>query len=100
MKNEDAQITLSVQIANQFVNVANKRLEDGAPVLEIAAGLRQAAANFSAFALSQSKVGPDGPQNLVEDFIRSFDFYLDRHAPEVERQGGLFQLIEEVKRKS
>jgi hypothetical protein len=100
MNNEDAQLTLSIQIANQVVNVANKRLEDGAPSLEIAAGLRQAAANFSAFALSQSKIGPDGPQNLVEDFIRSFEFYLDRHAPEAEPQDSLFQLIEEVKRES
>ena len=46
MNNEDVQLTLSIQIANQVVNVANKRLEDVAPSLEIAAGLRQAAANF------------------------------------------------------
>jgi hypothetical protein len=58
MKNEDAQITLSVQIANQFVNVANKRLEDGAPVLEIAAGLRQAAANFRHLRFLSQKSAP------------------------------------------
>ena len=98
MNNEDEQITLSVQIANEIVDVANSRLEEGAPALEIAAGLRHAAANFSAFALSQSKIDPDGQQNLVEDFIRSFEYYLDRHSPSGKPQGGLYQLIEDVKK--
>ena len=42
--------TLSIQLANQIINIANKQLEDGIPVEAIVTGLRHAAANFSAFA--------------------------------------------------
>lgn len=97
MNNENAQKTLSVQIANQIVNIANNQLEGGTPALEIAAGLRHAAANFSAFAISQSKTDTEGPQKLVDDFIHCFEYYLERHASSDKPQGGLFKLIEDVK---
>ena len=97
MNDQESAKTLSVQIANQIVNVANARLEDGAEASEIAAGLRHAAANFSAFALYQSKADPNEAQRSVEEFIQFFEYYLERHAPKDNPQGGLYKLIEEAK---
>ena len=97
MSDQESDNTLSVQIANQIVNVANTRLEDGVSAVEIAAGLRHAAANFSAFALFHSKADPNEAQRSVEEFVRFFEYYLERHAPADEPEGGLYQLIEEAK---
>ncbi len=73
--------TLSIQLANQIINIANKQLEDGIPVEAIATGIRHAAANFSAFAHHGSEGGDKGIQNIVEDFLQMFEYYLERHAP-------------------
>ncbi len=97
MSDDETANTLSVQIANQIVNVANTRLEDGVPAADIAAGLRHASANFSAFALYQTKSDPNEAQRAVEEFIRFFEYYLERHAPKDSPQGGLYQLIEDAK---
>ncbi len=97
MSDEESAKTLSVQIANQIVNVANTRLEDGAAASEIAAGLRHAAANFSAFALYQSEADANEAQRSVEEFVKFFEYYLERHAPTDKPQGGLYQLIEDAK---
>ncbi len=88
--------TLSVQIANQIINVANARLSDGIPADDIAAGLRHAAANFSAFALNAHRNPPD-PAVAVEEFVRFFDYYLERHKAEKAPTAGLQQLIDRVK---
>ncbi len=97
MNDQDTAKTLSVQIANQIVNVANTRLEEGVSATEIAAGLRHAAANFSAFTLYQTQADPNEAQRSVEEFIQFFEYYLERHAPKDEPQGGLYSLIEEAK---
>ncbi len=92
--------TLSVQLANQIINVANNRLEDGMPPVLIAAGLRHAAANFSAFVFHHSGGGgEDELSGIVGDFLQAFEYYLERHAPVVpEPAGGLNDLIERAKR--
>ena len=87
--------TLSVQIANQIINVANARLQDGAPLEEVAQGIRHAAANFSAF-VSQRHPDAD-PALLAEEFAQLLEFYLGRHKPENNPAGGLESLIEQVK---
>lgn len=97
MNDQQTAKTLSVQIANQIVNIANARLEEGIPSTDIAAGLRHAAANFSAFTLYQSKADPKEAQHAAEEFIQFFEYYLERHAPKDAPQGGLYQLIEEAK---
>ena len=96
----DDDATLSVQLANQVVNVANKRLEEGMPPMLIAAGLRHAAATFSAFVFHQSGGGGDEELSaIVGDFLHGFEYYLERHAPEQpEPAGGLNDLIERAKR--
>jgi hypothetical protein len=96
----DDDATLSVQLANQIINVANKRLEEGMPPYLIASGLRHAAANFSAFVFHQSGGGGDEElSSIVSDFLHGFEYYLERHAPQQpEPAAGLSDLIERAKR--
>lgn len=93
--------TLSIQIANQIINVANARMQDGVDVAEIAQGLRHAAANFSAFAEFHAREGSPDPGRIVEDFIRFLEYYLGRHGESSEQAGepgsGLEHLIQQVK---
>lgn len=88
--------TLSVQIANQIINVANSRLQDGAHPEEVAQGLRHAAANFSAFIESHRQDKDPDPGQVVEEFARLLEYYLGRHNPN-DPAGGLEQLIEQAK---
>ncbi len=93
-KDADA-ATLSVQIANQLVNIANNHIEEGFPLEAVAAGLRHAAANFSAFAFHRSGGGAN-PEAIVEEFIGTLEFYLDRHQPQPET-ANLQQLVDIAK---
>ena len=91
--------TLSVQIANQFINVANARLEDGVDPLQVALGLRHAAANFSAFV---TDLGEDEGEfnEIVEGFAQMLEYYIKRKRPgDAGGTGstGLNQLIEQAK---
>lgn len=91
--------TLSIQLANQIINVANNHLEDGMRVDAIAAGLRHAAANFSAFAHHRNGDDEDQLGPIVEDFLQMFEYYLERHAPKQQQPGGgLSNLIEQAKK--
>jgi len=89
--------TLSVQIANQIINVANARLKDGAHPEEVVQGLRHAAANFSAFVESRRQDKDADPGQVIEEFARLLEYYLDRHNPDAPA-GGLEKLIEQAKR--
>ena len=97
MPSDTTDDTPSVQIANQIINVANARLQDGLTVDVVALGLRHAAANFSAFA-EHPKGGGD-PAAIIEEFARLLEYYLSRHGgPEEPAPGaGLSQLIKQVK---
>ena len=96
MASEPKDDTPSVQIANQIINVANARLADGVGADDIAAGLRHAAANFSAYALNV-RPDPPNPAVAVEEFVRFFDYYLERHKAQKAPTAGLQQLIDRVK---
>ena len=95
MANEPKDDTLSLQIANQIVNVANARLKDGVHPEEIATGLRHGAANFSAF-VEQHRQEPDAGR-LVEEFARLLEGYLGRHQSPDKPAAGLEQLIKQAK---
>jgi len=97
MTSEDTKETLGVQIANQIINIANSRLEDGLPSDDIAAGLRHAAANFSAFAFFRTEDKENDPNAIVDDFINMFTHYLERHQPADQPAQGLHQLVEQAK---
>ncbi len=96
MASEPKDDTLSVQIANQIVNVANARLADGIAADDIAAALRHAAANFSAYALNARR-NSSNPAEVVEEFVRYLDYYLERHKAQKAPTVGLQQLIDRVK---
>ncbi len=100
--------TFSLQIANQIINIANARLQEGAPGHEVALGLRHAAANFSAFTEHHRQDGGD-PGRIAEEFANFLEYYLGRHGahgqpedgPDGEHDGGpaagLKQLVKQVK---
>ncbi len=102
--------TLSIQIANQIINVANTCTQDGAGANDVARGLRHAAANFSAFAEHQRRDDGAEPGRIVEEFARFLEYYLDRHGatngtddgpgdgPGDGPAAGLLQLVEQVKK--
>lgn len=89
--------TLSVQIANQIINVANTRLQDGIPPEEVAVGLRHAAANFTAFVTQRGLAAASDPGQLVEEFARLLEYYMGRHGEEEKPAHGLNALIEQAK---
>lgn len=99
MPSEPTDDTPSIQIANQIINVANARMQDGMSPDVIAQGLRHAAANFSAFAEHRKEEGE--PAAVFEEFARLLEYYLSQHgAPEEQGQSpsaGLDQLIKQVK---
>jgi len=97
MTSDDTKETLGVQIANQIINIANTRLEDGLPADDIATGLRHAAANFSAFAYFRSENRDIDPNAIVDEFINQLTHYLDRHQPTEQPAQGLHQLVEQAK---
>ncbi len=88
--------TLSVQIANQIINVANARLQEGVNPEEVVQGLRHAAANFSAFVESRRQEKDADPGQVIEEFARLLEYYLGRHNPD-SPAGGLEKLIEQAK---
>ncbi|NQU62294.1 MAG: DUF3144 domain-containing protein [Rhodospirillales bacterium] len=94
--NDENDETLAVQIANQIINVANARMQEGAQPDEVATGLRHAAANFSAFVFQRGLGGPDDAGHLLEEFGSLLEYYLGRHA-EGEQPTGLGALIEQAK---
>ena len=55
MSEEEDRHTLSIQLANQIINTANNRLQEGMDPVDVAAGMRHAAANFTAFAIANSE---------------------------------------------
>lgn len=89
--------TLSVQVANQLINIANKRLEDGLPPDAIAAGLRHAAANFSAFVAANGPGETPSAEVFADEFRQMFEYYLERHRPQESVGHGLGALIDEAK---
>lgn len=92
--------TLSVQVANQIINVANHRLEDGLPAYVIAAGLRHAAANFSAFVAHHMDPEAIADGRLTEEFHSMLEYYAgvhEAHAQPEPESTGLHDLISRVK---
>ncbi|NQV84804.1 MAG: hypothetical protein HQ494_13405 [Rhodospirillales bacterium] len=89
--------TPSMQIANQIINIANTRMQDGLSIDVVALGLRHAAANFSAFA--ENHRNGDNPEAIVGEFVQLLEYYLSRHATpqQPDPAAGLNQLIKQVK---
>ena len=89
--------TLAIQIANQIINIANKRLSEGMRPDDIAAGLRHAAGNFTAFSVANSAdAGDVNPVDFAEEFLSIYGYYLERHSAGQQKTTGLEALIRQV----
>lgn len=98
MTDETDRQTLSIQIANQIINVANKHLQDGMDPIDIAAGLRHAAGNFTAFCVANSENPEDvDPVGFAEEFLSIYAYYLERHSAGRRPTSGLEALIRQVR---
>lgn len=98
MADQEDHHTLSVQIANQIINTANNRLEEGLDPLDIAAGLRHAAANFTAFTVANAD-RPDAvdPSFFSDEFMQIYNYYFEKHVEARKPVSGLDALIKQVK---
>ena len=102
MSDQDDRHTLSIQIANQIINMANNRLQEGMHPADIAAGMRHAAANFSAFAMVQTGAASGDlhdvdPVPLAEEFLQIFAYYFEKHGQQQAPSSGLDALIKQVR---
>lgn len=98
MASDSDDATLAVQIANQFVNAANARLEQDISPDVIAQAIRHAAANFSAFVASHA----DQPESIAaaygDEFRETIAYYLPLHMEHHKPKSGLESLIDAVKK--
>lgn len=98
MSDQEDRHTLSIQIANQIINMANNRLQEGVDAIDIAAGMRHAAANFSAFAVANAdKPDEIDPTFFAEEFMQIYAYYLEKHAAPKQTVSGLEALIKQVR---
>ena len=67
----------STVIANELIEFANNKQEAGVDAAVIAAALRHAAANFTAFALHATEA-PLNTEDIVEEFVGWLHYYDDR----------------------
>ena len=88
---------IELDIANELINYANTRLNDGLNPVTVAAGMRHAAANFSAFAaVHMESTGLDVPEK-TEEFRGMLEYYGERHQQTAQPLTGLEKLVESVK---
>ena len=67
----------STVIANELIEFANNKQEAGVDAAVIAAAMRHAAGNFTAFALDATKA-PLNTEDIVEEFVGYLHYYDDR----------------------
>lgn len=93
--------TAHVQLANQFVNAANSKLEAGYQPYIVAAGLRHAASNFSAFAAELADAPPEAYEEMLKQFEEGLSYYRGVHSAKKQGpQTGLEQLVAQAKNDS
>lgn len=96
--NQGDQSLTSVTLANQIIEIANNQVGSGMTVEDVASGLRHAAANFSAYAFFFEPSEQKDPNATVEDFVRFFEYYLQRHKPQASVAEGLTSTIAQAKK--
>ena len=94
---ENEQPSPSMVFANKIINLANDHLGQGQGVEDLAQGIRHAAANFSAYSFFLATQKSKDPNDVVEDFVRFFEYYLSAHAPKREASSGLAETISQAK---
>ena len=89
------QDSASTVIANEIIEFANDKLEAGVDATVIAAGMRHAAANFTAFALDATEA-PLNTENIVEEFVGWLHYYDDRLRSGARPMTPLEKLVKQV----
>ena len=89
------QDSASTVIANEIIEFANDKLEAGVDATVIAAGMRHAAANFTAFALDATEP-PLYTEDIVKEFVEWLHYYDDRLQSSARRMTPLEKLIKQV----
>jgi hypothetical protein len=98
MASDSDDATLGVQIANQFVNAANARLEQGLSPDIVAQAMRHAAANFSAFVASHGGEPEALTAAFADEFRETLAYYLPIHGEHRRPRTGLESVIDAVKK--
>lgn len=88
---------VSLGIANELVEFANSKLDAGVHPMVIAAALRHAAANFTAFAFRAIN-DPLDTKSIMGDFLQVLQFYDNRHQGAAQPLTGLEMLVKQVER--
>lgn len=89
--------TLVVEIANQFIGTANEKLQSGLRAEVVASGMRNAAANFTAFAEAHGRGAVD-VDAIVDEFRQMLKYYAELHGKSARPATGLERLVEQVKK--
>ena len=87
----------SLRMANEFLEFANNKLATGTHPMVIAAAIRHAAANFTAFAYAHGTDDTLDTANIMEEFLRLLENYDERHRREARPVTALERLVEQVK---
>ena len=95
-KNEANQRS-DIEIANKLINFANDEQEAGTHPTVIAAAFRHAAANFTAFAYAHDTNEPLATESIMEEFLRTLEFYDKHHRGKAPPMTSLERLVEQVK---
>ena len=85
----------STVIANELIEFANNKQEAGVDAAVIAAALRHAAANFTAFALHATEA-PLNTEDIVEEFVRFLHYYDGRLRSGTRPMTPLEKLVKQV----
>ena len=95
MAEEERRGQEEVGIANELIEFANNKLGAGVNPMVVASALRHAAANFTAFACRATD-DPLDTESIMEDFLRSLQFYDSHHRGEARPMTGLERLVKQV----
>ena len=91
----NGQETDSTVIANELIEFANDKLETGVDAVVIAAALRHAAANFTAFAFCTTE-DPLDTEGIMEEFVRFLQYYDGHHRGGTRPMTPLERLVKQV----
>ena len=91
----NGQETDSTAIANELIEFANRKLEAGADAVVIAAALRHAAANFTAFAFRATE-DPLDTEDIMEEFVGFLNYYDGHHRGGAHPMTPLERLVKQV----
>ena len=85
----------STAIANELIKFANDRQEAGVDALIIAAALRHAAANFTAFAFRATE-DPLDTEGIKEEFVRFLQYYDGHHRSRIRQMTPLERFVKQI----